>query len=128
VAKISLDPLKLIKALRAIIHEYPYKIRYALRIIPIQKVIDTSLEEIRRVSMDFMKLIPEKNTFRITVEKRYTSIHSKDFIEAATSKIKRKVDLDNPDFILLIEVLGELTGISLIKQGDILAVTQEKML
>jgi tRNA acetyltransferase TAN1 len=128
VAKISLDPLKVVRKLRAIIHEYPYKIRYALRIIPIQKVIVTNLEEIRQVSTDFTRLIPEKSTFRITVEKRYTSIHTKDFIEAAASTVKRKVDLVNPDFILLIEVLGDLTGISLIKPKDILAVTKEKML
>ncbi len=128
VAKISLDPLKVVRNLRAIIHEYPYKVRYALRIIPIQKIVGTNLEEIRRVSAYLTKLIPEKNTFRITVEKRYTSIHSKDFIDAAASDIERKVDLVNPDFILLIEVLGELTGISLIKPDDILSVTQEKML
>ena len=83
---------------------------------------------IRRICADLTKLIPKKNTFRITVEKRYTSIHSKDFIDAAASDIKRTVDLVNPDFILLIEVLGELTGISLIKPDDILSVTQEKML
>ncbi|TRO48169.1 RNA methyltransferase, partial [Candidatus Bathyarchaeota archaeon] len=41
VAKISLDPLQIIGKIRKIIHEYPYTVRYALRFIPIQKVIKT---------------------------------------------------------------------------------------
>ena len=128
VAKISLDPLKLITKLRNIIHEYPYKVRYALRFVPIHKVIRTSLDKVTRVSLDLAKSIPEENTFKVTVEKRFTSLHSKDFIEAAASKIERKVDLVEPDNILLIEVLGPLTGISLIKPNDILSVIKEKML
>ena len=127
-AKIFFDPLEIIEKLREIIHEYPYKVRYALRFIPIQKVIKTSLDEVKKISLDLGKSIPEKNTFKVTVEKRFTSLHSKDFIEAAASKIDRKVDLIKPDNILLIEVLGPLTGISLIKPNDILAVIKEKML
>lgn len=128
VARLSLDPLELIAKLRDIIHEYPYKVRYALRFIPIQKVIRTNLDEVKRASLDLAKSIPEENSFKVTVEKRFTSLHSKDFIEAAASRIERKVDLVGPDNILLIEVLGPLTGISLIKPNDILAVIKEKML
>jgi tRNA(Ser,Leu) C12 N-acetylase TAN1 len=36
--------------------------------------------------------------------------------------------LENPDKILLIEVIGGLTGMSLIKPSDVLAVVKEKML
>lgn len=128
VAKVSLDPFEVIKRFRAIIHEYPYKFRYALRIIPIQRVIVTDLDTVRQVSIELSKSIPQKNTFRITVEKRLTSLHSKELIEAAAAEIKRTVNLSNPDNILLIEVLGNLTGISLIKPDDILIVTKEKML
>ena len=128
IAKISLDPLEVIEKLRKMIHEYPYRLRYALRVIPIQKVVDTNLDEIRRVSLEFGQKIGEDSSFRVTIEKRFTSFHSRDFIEAAASEIKRKINLSKPDNVLLIEVLGELTGISLIKPQDILAVTKEKML
>ena len=128
VAKVSLDPLVVIEKLRKMILEYPYRLRYTLRIIPIQKVVDTNLDEIRRVSIELGQKIGEDSTFRVTIEKRFTSFHSRDLIEAAASEIKRKINLSKPDNILLIEVLGELTGISLIKPKDILAVTKEKML
>ncbi len=128
IAKISLDPLEVIEKLRKMIHEYPYRLRYALRVIPIQKVVDTNLDEIRRVSVELGQTIGEDSSFRVTIEKRFTSLHSRDLIEAAASEIKRKINLSKPDNVLLIEVLGELTGISLIKPQDILAVTKEKML
>jgi len=38
------------------------------------------------------------------------------------------VNLENPDKILLIEVLGALTGVSLLKPSDILGVVKEKLL
>ena len=128
VAKVSLDPLVVIEKLRKMILEFPYRLRYILRVIPIQKVVETNLDEIRRVSLELGKKIGEDSSFRVTIEKRFTSFHSRDLIEAAASEIKRKINLSKPDNILLIEVLGELTGISLIKPHDILAVTKEKML
>ena len=128
VAKVSLDPLVVIEKLRKMILEFPYRLRYILRVIPIQKVVETNLDEIRRVSLELGKKIGEDSSFRVTIEKRFTSFHSRDLIEAAASEIKRKINLSKPDNILLIEVLGELTGISLIKPQDILAVTKEKML
>jgi tRNA acetyltransferase TAN1 len=96
--------------------------------LPIERVVPTDLEEIKRVTAELAARIGENETFRVTVEKRFTTIHSKDLIEAAASDIKRKADLKNPDRILLIEVLGALTGLSLLKPSDILAVVKEKML
>lgn len=55
-------------------------------------------------------------------------LHSKDLIDVAVDGINRKVDLKNPDLILQLEIIGELTGISLIKPNDILAVIKEKLL
>lgn len=127
-AKTSLDPLRVIEDLRNIIYKHPYKVRYALRIIPIQYVIPTDLDEVRKISTILANQIPKDSTFKVLVEKRYTSLHSKNFIEAAATKIERKVNLETPDYILLIEVIGPLTGVSLIKPNQVLAVTKEKML
>ena len=128
VAKTTLNPCAAIQKLRAILKERPYEFRYALRILPVERVVPTDLAEIKRVTAELAVGIGENETFRVTVEKRFTTIHSKDLIEAAASDIKRKADLENPDRILLIEVLGALTGVSLLKPSDILAVVKEKML
>ena len=128
VGKTTLDPCDAIEKLHAILKERPYEFRYALRILPVKRVVPTDLEEIRRVSQELATGIGEQESFRVTVEKRFTALHSKDIIEAAAGDIKRKADLENPGKILLIEVLGAFTGVSLLKPSDILAVIKEKML
>jgi len=128
VGKTTLEPCLVIEKFRAILKERPYEFRYALRILPIERVVPTDLVEIKRVTAELAARIGAEETFRVTVEKRFTALHSKDIIEAAASDIKRKADLENPDCILLIEVLGGLTGVSLLKPSDILAVLKEKML
>jgi tRNA acetyltransferase TAN1 len=127
-AKTSLDPCEVIEKFRAILKERPYEFRYALRIIPIERVLPTNLDEVKKVATELASDIAENETFRVTVEKRFTRLHSRDFIEAAADGIERKADLEHPDRILLIEVLGGLTGMSLIKPSSLLAVLKEKML
>ena len=128
VAKTSLDPIAIIKKFRVILKERPYEFRYALRILPIKRVVPTDLEEIKKAAAELAAKIGENETFRVTIEKRFTTLHTKDLIEAAVGDIKNKADLENPDKILLIEVLGALTGMSLVEPNDILLVVQEKML
>jgi tRNA acetyltransferase TAN1 len=127
-AKTSLNPFDVIEKFRAILQVRPYEFRYALRIIPIEKVVPNDLSEIKRAATELAANIGENDTFRVTVEKRFTSIHSQEFIEAAATGVEREVDLKNPDKILLIEVVSGLTGMSLIKPNQILAVLKEKML
>ena len=128
VGKTALNPVEVIEKFRSILRERPYEFRYALRIIPVEKVVSTDLTEVRRVAAEFGAKIGENETFRVTVEKRFTSIHSRDFIEAAAMDIERKTDLENPDRVLIIEVVGKWTGMSLVKPSDVLAVVKEKML
>jgi tRNA acetyltransferase TAN1 len=128
VAKTSLDPVVVMEKFRGILAERPYMFRYALRIVPIQRVVPTDLAEIKKATMEMAQQIGENQSFRVTVEKRFTELHSKDIIEAAAGDIKQRVDLHNPDLVLQIEVLGAATGVSLIKSADVLAVVKEKML
>jgi tRNA acetyltransferase TAN1 len=133
VAKTSLNPCDVIEKFRSILQEHPYKFRYALRIIPIEKVVPTNLEEIKHAATKLAANIQENETYRVTVEKRFTNLHSRDLIEAAVTGIdatgnERNVNLETPDKIMLIQVLGSLTGMALIKPKDVLAVLKEKML
>ena len=128
VGKTSLDPVEAVGKFRNILTERPYEFRYALRIVPIQMVMHTDLSEIKKSTQEMASKIGENQSFRVTVEKRFTELHSKDIIEAAAGDLNRRVDLKNPDWILQIEVLGRLTGISLLKPNDVLAIVKEKML
>lgn len=128
VGKTMLDPVDAIEKLRVILQEKPYEFRYSLRIIPIQKVVHTNLEEIKAAAGELTVSMNENETFRVTIEKRFTNIHTRDLIEAVATDVKNKVDLDSPNKVLLIEVLGGFTGIALVKSTQIISVQKEKML
>ena len=125
-AKTAFNPFEVIEKFRKILKERPYEFRYTLRVIPIEKVVQTDLGEIERTATEMASKIKENESFRVTVEKRFTDTSTKDIIKAAATNIERKVDLSDPDKIILIEVVGGLTGISIIRPEQILAVTKEK--
>jgi tRNA acetyltransferase TAN1 len=127
VAKTTFDQLEVIEKLRGLLKERPYEFRYSFRIIPIEKVVRTDPAEIQKVVMELAVRIKENETFRVTVEKRHTATPTKDFIEAASTNIERKVNLNNPDKIVLVEVVGGLTGISIIKPAEILIISKERI-
>ena len=128
VAKTSLNPIEVVEKFHALLAQKPYEFRYSLRIIPIEKVIHTELEEIKDAALDLTARMAETDTFRVTVEKRFTNIRSHDLIEAVATNVKNKVDLEKPDRVLLIEVIGGYTGVSMLKPTDLVSVLKEKML
>ncbi|MEM3360962.1 MAG: THUMP domain-containing protein [Candidatus Bathyarchaeia archaeon] len=128
VAKTIFNPFEVIEKFRRILRERPYEFRYTLRVIPIEKVVRTDIGEIQWAAAELSAKIAPNESFRITVEKRFTETSTRDIIEAAAANIKRKVDLSNPDKILLIEVIGGLTGLAVIRPNDILSVVKEKTL
>jgi tRNA acetyltransferase TAN1 len=127
-ARTGLNPFEVVDKFRTILHERPYEFRYTLRVIPIEKVVRTDLRGIELAVVELCSKIGEGETFRVTVEKRFTPIHSKDIIEVVATNIKNEVDLTKPDKIVLIEVVGGLTGISVIKPDYVLSVLKEKVL
>ncbi len=128
VGKTVINPFEVVAKLREILHDRPYEFRYALRIIPVEKVLRTDLGLIRQVALELSSKIGANETFRVTVEKRFKGIPCREIIEVAAADINRKVDLTKPDKILLIEIIGGLTGISVIEADDIISVMKEKML
>jgi len=126
-AKTAFNPFEVVEKFRVILRERPYEFRYTFRVIPIEKVVRTDLGEIQRTVTELSSKIKENETFRVTVEKRFTSTSTGDIIEAAAANIERRVDLNNPNKIVLIEVVGGLTGVSIVKPEDILSIMKEKM-
>lgn len=126
VARTALNPFKAVKELRKLLEERPEEFRYILRVIPIERIVQTDLGEIQKAVNELASKISEGETFRVTVEKRHTELSTRKIIEAAAEKIERSVNLENPDKIVLIEVLGKLTGVSIIKPDDIFSVVKER--
>ena len=122
----KLDPIEVVRKMKEMVLDEPWSVRYCLRIIPIQKVVETNIEEIEKSISNMSSEINEKETYRILIEKRNSDISSKEIITKIANEIKNKVSLDFPDKIILIEILGIVTGISILKKSDILSLEKTK--
>lgn len=120
-AETSLDPFKVVEQLRKMLEDEPWKVGYVMRVIPVEEVVETRLERIAEAVERLAVKIPEDATYRVTVEKRHTQLSSRDIIEAAAKRVERRVNLENPDWIVLIQVIGGVTGVAVIKPGQIVS-------
>ena len=125
-AETKLDPIQVVRKMKEMLLDEPWSIRYCLRVIPIERVIETGIEEIEKTISSMSNQIEEKESYRILIEKRNSDISIKEVITKVANKIKNKVSLDFPDKIILIEILGIITGISIIKKSDILSLEKTK--
>ena len=72
------------------------------------------------------EVIKENDTYRITVEKRQSSLHTSEIISNIADSLSNKVSLENSDWEIIIQVLRNKTGISIIPPNTILSVNRQK--
>lgn len=122
----SLDPIETVRKLREMILDEPWSIRYSLRIIPIQETVKTDVSEIETKVAELSDKISPDETYRISIEKRNSDISGQEMISKIAKKIQNKVSLEFPDKVVLIEILGNVTGISILKKSDVLSLEKTK--
>ena len=71
-------------------------------------------------------IIKKNDTYRITVEKRQSSLHTSEIISNIADSLSNKVSLENSDWEIIIQVLRNKTGISIIPPNTILSVNRQK--
>ncbi|MBA4452127.1 MAG: RNA methyltransferase [Nitrosopumilaceae archaeon] len=124
--KTQLEPVEVVKKIKEMILDEPWSIRYCLRIIPMQKFVDTDIEKIDETVSEISNSITEDDTYRISIEKRNSQMVSQELIKKIAEKFKNKVSLENPDKIIQIEILGGKTGVSILSKGEILSLEKTK--
>ena len=122
----SLNPIESIEKIREKILDEPWSIRYCLRIIPIQGICKTNIKEIEDEILKKIGVIKSGDSYRITIEKRNSKVSSDEIISKIAKNISNKVSLDNPDWVILIEIIGDDAGVSVIRNNNILSVEKTK--
>ena len=122
----NLKPLDIIQKLRELIIDEPWAIRYCQRIIPIQGDCQANINEITDEILKNIGAIKIDDSYRITIEKRNSNISSEQIISNIAKNISNKVSLNNPDWIFLVEIIGEQAGVSVIPNNAILSVEKVK--
>ncbi|MFQ5831209.1 MAG: THUMP domain-containing protein [Candidatus Thorarchaeota archaeon] len=119
----ALNPIEVVHRLREFAFENPYQFRYAIRFTPLEFCVRSDISEIVRVAEMQCTRIKDDESFRVTVRRRHTTLKTMDVITEVAAVIPRRVDLDNPDKTLYIEIVGDWTGVSLLKpEEDILSI------
>jgi len=124
-AQTALDPFEVIEKLKKLVASEPWQLRYILRVLPVEKVVPTELDAIKQAAKDLAVKIGN-DSFRITVEKRHSSLKSVEVIKAIASEIESKVDLENPDWVILVEIIEGQTGLSVLRQNQMFSSVVEK--
>ena len=125
-AQTSLDNIKVLEDFRELIDDEPWLIKYCSRIIPIQAECESKLDEITNKAIELSHVMKKDQTYRITIEKRHSSLHTKDIISNIADSILNKVSLENSDWEIIVQVLRDKTGISVIPPDTILSVDRQK--
>ena len=120
------DPKALLSFITEFVRSEPFKVRFIMRIIPVHKVVDTEMKDIVKAVKDLAPAIGPGETFRITIEARDSPYTDKELINAIADAVDRKVNLNSPDKVVLLEVFGEYSGVSVISPNDIVSIQKLK--
>ncbi|MFX1364729.1 MAG: THUMP domain-containing protein [Promethearchaeota archaeon] len=118
----DLDKKKVISEIRGIIKKNPDFFQFILKIVPIDFICETDIKTINYlIQENYKDFINEDETFRITLKRRkHEKIERTNFIDTITKDIDNKVNLENPDKVIRIEILDNICGISFLEESDII--------
>ena len=122
----KLDIMKILDNFKEIIEDEPWLIKYCSRVIPIQDECESKLDKIKEKVINLSHNIKKNETYRITVEKRQSSLHTKDIISKIADSLSNKVSLNNSNWEIIIQILRNKTGVSIIPTNSILSVDKQK--
>jgi tRNA acetyltransferase TAN1 len=120
----NINAKKVIKKIRLILKKDPHFFQFILKIIPIDFICETNIKVITNLIQDHTKnFIKEGDSFKIVLKRRkHEKIERNSVIERIARNIDNKVDLDNPDKIIRLEVLGNFCGVSFLEKNDTIRV------
>ncbi len=122
----AVPALDVIKKIRAKLEDEPWSIRYTLRAIPVFGNAETNVKSIAQSALVQTQKMKRDETYRITIEKRNSDVSSAEIISHIAENVKNKVSLEKYDWVILVEVLGPVTGVSVLRDDDVLSVERAK--
>ncbi|UCG03637.1 MAG: THUMP domain-containing protein [Candidatus Heimdallarchaeota archaeon] len=110
------DPFRVIKEIKQYTQEKGPLVA-CLKIVPLERLIKTNLPKIVENAVSLAKLrITPTNTWKIHVRKRQTTLRTLQVIEKIAEEINwGVVNLTSPDFEIRIEIIRDLTGVSVME-------------
>lgn len=118
------DPVALVRALRPLVEEDPWDLRFLQKLTPTEVNVEADVGAIAEAVAKLAHKVPAGKSFKVAINKRGCDLSSQDVIKAAASKVDRRVCLERPDWVVQIEIIQEAAGISVLEPADILSITK----
>jgi tRNA acetyltransferase TAN1 len=111
----SLDARQVIARLRTLHAADPLTFQHTCTWVPIDLWTTSEIDAMREAVLRLRDRIAPDHTWRMTVEKRrYTRHHRIDIIRTLAELVPGRVDLEHPDRILRIDILGNYAGLAVL--------------
>lgn len=96
--------------------EHTERAEYIRRVIPVKSIFTLSVDNLVRETKKVCEDIGAQESFRISLSKRLcVHINSEFIITKVGEEIPRKVDLKNPDKVVMVEIVKDLCAIGALK-------------
>jgi len=121
----SLDSREVVRGLRRLFNEDSFVLQYTLKWVPVDLWALSDMDSMKEAVRKLRNRIRAGEKWRMTVEKRRYSRHHKiEIIRELAEFIDEKVDLENPEKILRVDIIGGYAGMSVLKPTDIFSVSK----
>ena len=123
----NLSSRKVISQIKKLQERNPSLFQFILKIVPIDFTCETDIKTIETVIQEHHKdFLNKEDSFRIILKRRHhEKIDRNHFIETIARDIDNIVNLEKPDKIIRIEILGNITGISFLKESEVIKMKKE---
>jgi tRNA acetyltransferase TAN1 len=122
----KIDPFVIVARSKSLVIAEPWQFRYILRIIPLEKNCLSNLYEFKKTIDSLRTKISPSDTYKIQIVKRFCHLRTSDIISNLARGVSNNVNLSSPDWIILIEIIGKWSGISIMKPDQIFSAVKEK--
>jgi len=113
--KTRLDPREVVNGLRRLVGEDPFALQYTLKWVPVDLWTLSHMDSMKQGVGKLRTRIHAGERWRMTVEK---------LIRELADLVDEKVDLENPEKILRVDIIGRYAGISVLTPQDIFSVAK----
>ncbi len=123
--KVDGNPKRIVAELKEDFLEHPETLTHTYHWVPIDRWVPATEEAMVNAVKDLAPGIGTDEKWKLHLHKRHTGKHSSELVQALTDPIVRgPVDLENPDKVVVVEILGDTAGISLVDIDEILDVNK----
>ncbi|MBE0512569.1 THUMP domain-containing protein [Candidatus Bathyarchaeota archaeon] len=123
--KTRLNSREIVYGLRRLFDEDPFAFQYTLKWVPVDLWTFSDMDSMKEGVRKLRNRIHAGERWRMTVEKRRYSLHHKiEVIRELADLIDEKVDLENPQKILRVDIIGRYAGISVLTPQDVFSVAK----